>query len=66
MIKIKIKTPVDNGKANQSIVKFLLKYLNVRAWRVTIIKGLISREKTALLDIDEMPSCLKKFLISST
>ena len=66
MIKIKIKAPADNGKANQALVKFLAKYLNVRVWQVIIIKGLISREKTVLLDIDEMPSCLEKFSISST
>jgi len=64
MLKIKIKAPADNGKANQALVKFLAKYLNIRIRQVTIIKGLISREKTILLDIDKVPSCLEKFLTS--
>ena len=63
MLKIKIKSPADNGKANKELVVFLAKYLSLRKNQVKITKGHISRQKTLLFKVDEVSICLKPFLL---
>ena len=59
MLKIKIKAPADNGKANKELVSFLAKHLHLRKNQITITKGHTSRQKELSLDVDEAPDCLK-------
>ena len=64
MLKIKIKAPVDSGKANKELIAFLAKHFNFKKNQVTIIKGHISRQKIVELDVDEMPVDLEELLAS--
>jgi uncharacterized protein (TIGR00251 family) len=40
MLKVKISAAPEKGKANQSLVKYLAKQLNVKNKNVTIVSGL--------------------------
>jgi uncharacterized protein (TIGR00251 family) len=46
MVKIKIKAPPVDGKANAALIKFLAKILNVRQRDIRITSGESSRNKT--------------------
>ena len=46
-LKIKIKAPPENNKANLELIKFLRKEYNLK---VSIIKGKKSRDKTVHID----------------
>ena len=49
MLKIKIKAPAENSKANNALKKVLSEYLGVKEGDVSILKGLLSRHKTVLI-----------------
>jgi hypothetical protein len=49
-VKIKIKAPPVDGRANEALVKFLAKTLGVPAGRVRILSGLTSRSKTVAVE----------------
>ena len=63
MLKIKIKSPADSGKANKELVSFLAKYLSLKKSQIAIVKGHISRQKTLRIDTGEIPICLRTFLV---
>ena len=45
VLKVKIKAPAIEGKANAELIKFLAKSLGIRKSQMEIIKGLNSRNK---------------------
>lgn len=45
MLKIKVKAPAVEGKANTALIKFLAKQLNVPIKNISLIKGEKSRQK---------------------
>lgn len=45
MLKVKIKAPAIEGKANTELIKFLAKSLGIRKSQIKIIKGLHRRNK---------------------
>lgn len=49
MLKIKIKSPPVDGKANEEVIAFLSKTLKVAKNQIELIKGDKSREKTILI-----------------
>ncbi|MGN0929604.1 MAG: DUF167 domain-containing protein [Alphaproteobacteria bacterium] len=52
-IKIAITTPPIDGKANEALIKFLSKELNIPKSNITITKGLTSRNKTLEIDSEK-------------
>ena len=49
-LKIRIKAPPIDGKANDYLMKFLAKQFGVSKRNITIIKGELSREKRIRID----------------
>lgn len=49
-IKVYLTAPPVDGKANVALVKFLAKHFDVNTSRISIFKGLTSRNK--IVDID--------------
>ena len=45
MIKIKVTSPAEKGKANQALINFLAQLLNIKKNQVSIISGQTSRVK---------------------
>ena len=45
VIKVHLRAPAVNGKANAALVQFLAGYFGVKASQVEVIKGLKSRHK---------------------
>jgi uncharacterized protein (TIGR00251 family) len=52
-LKIKIKAPAVEGKANAELLRFVAEKAGVRPNRVTILRGEISRAKVLQIDADE-------------
>lgn len=52
-IKIRIKSPPIEGKANKELVTFLAKSFKTRKSAVKITRGETSREKTVIIDQPE-------------
>lgn len=50
-LKCYLKSPPEQGKANQELVKLLSKMLKITQDKVTIIAGQSSRNKTVKLDL---------------
>lgn len=44
-LKVKVKSPPVAGKANKELIQLLSKYYNVSPTQISIIKGLMSRQK---------------------
>ena len=44
--RLRVTAPPENGKANAAVVELLAEALNVNRSRLTIIKGLKSRDKS--------------------
>lgn len=44
-LKIKLKSPAEDGKANEELIQLLSKHLNVPVKKITIIRGKTSRHK---------------------
>ncbi len=49
MLKIKVKAPAVEGKANIALIKFLAKQFNVPIKNINLIKGEKSRQKQLLI-----------------
>lgn len=47
---IKLKAPPIEGRANRDLIKIVARKLGVAPGRVTVLKGLTSREKTLLVE----------------
>ena len=60
-IKIKIKSPPIDGKANDAVIEFLSDFFSLPKFRVTIIAGEKSRFKT--INIDTMDEKIKNKLL---
>lgn len=45
-IKIKLKAPPVDGKANEALIKFLAEFFQVKKSAIEIIRGTTSRKKT--------------------
>ncbi|MBU0506604.1 MAG: DUF167 domain-containing protein [bacterium] len=54
-LKIRITAPPVDGKANETLIKFLSKEWKIAKSQINILKGLTSRQKTI-----EVPDCVKK------
>jgi uncharacterized protein (TIGR00251 family) len=52
-IKIKIKAPPVEGKANKYLIKYLSQVLNLPASKILLLKGESSSFKTLEIDADE-------------
>jgi uncharacterized protein len=52
-IKVKITAPPVEGKANEGLIRFLARELNLAPSQIEIIKGHHSREKTLRIDETE-------------
>jgi uncharacterized protein len=52
-LKIKIKAPAVEGKANQELLRFLAGWLDVRQSDIQILRGETSRTKLLSVGIDE-------------
>jgi uncharacterized protein len=44
-IKVYLRAPAVDGKANAALIKFLARHFNVKTAQIEIIKGLKSRHK---------------------
>lgn len=49
-IKIKLKSPAQDGKANEELIQLLSKYFKVKKQKITILRGKTSRNK--LIEIE--------------
>ena len=49
-LKVKVKAPAVEGKANAELVRFLAEHFNVRGNAVTIVRGETARVKTVRID----------------
>ena len=49
-LKVKLKSPPVQGRANQELIEMLAKYYKVSKSQVEIIKGLTSKNKVAEID----------------
>ena len=58
-IKIKVTAPPAEGKANEALLRFLAKELQISASSIEIIKGHHSREKTLRI-LNANPLTLKR------
>jgi len=55
-LKIQLKAAAVDGKANQALLKFLAKWLQIPRTDITIKSGISSRQKTLLINnIDTIP-----------
>ncbi len=56
-LKIQLKTPPVEGKANRALIDYLANLCGVRKSQVSIKRGLTSRKKTIVItDIYEIPA----------
>jgi uncharacterized protein len=53
LLKVKIKAPATEGKANQYLVAYLAEVLGLPKSKITLLKGAGSRYKTVEIDADE-------------
>ena len=49
-IKVKLRAPAVEGKANAALRSFLAEELNISASRITLVRGQKSREKLICID----------------
>jgi len=59
-LKIKVKAPPENGKANKSVIKLLEKSLNLNKGSIEITTGLTSQRKTLFIETDNETALHKK------
>lgn len=53
-LKVKIKAPPEDGKANKELIRFLAALLKVRKNEIEILRGHKSRDKDVLLQRQKM------------
>ena len=58
-LKIRIKSPATDGKANKELIRFISKYLSIKQSQITITKGHISRHKVIEIGADNIDSLLE-------
>jgi uncharacterized protein len=51
MLKIQVKSPPEDGKANKELIKLLSHALDIPQAAITIIAGLTSRKKKIKLEV---------------
>ena len=51
-VKIAVRAPAVDGKANEALIKFLAKHLGVVKSNITIVKGLTCRDITVVIESD--------------
>ncbi len=61
-IKVKVTAPPVEGKANEALIRFLVKEWKISPSQIEIIKGHHSREKTLRISGDEAPESVKRIL----
>ena len=49
-LKVRLKAPPVDGKANKELVKWVAAYFGVGKSRITLIRGLSSRQKTLQIE----------------
>lgn len=49
-LKIRIKSPPVDGKANRELVRFLAEMLDIPQGRITIVRGASSRRKAVAIE----------------
>ncbi len=60
-LKVQLKTPPIEGKANKALISYLAKLWGIPKSKISIKRGLSSRRKTLLItDLAEIPSDLSK------
>ncbi|MBI3954208.1 MAG: DUF167 domain-containing protein [Chloroflexi bacterium] len=55
VLRVKIAAPAVEGKANQALLAYLARLLEVRPWQVAIVKGARSRAKVVRVEGLEQP-----------
>ena len=50
-LKVYLTAPAVEGKANEALIEFLAEYFNVKKNRISIIRGVKSREKIIEIDM---------------
>lgn len=61
MLKLKIKSPPVDNKANKEIISYLAKVFNVTKASIELISGQLHRDKKFLVKESRvMPECFKK------
>lgn len=61
-LKIQLKAPPVDGKANAMLVEFLAQFFALRRAQISITRGQGSRQKTIQINgINEIPEKLSKF-----
>lgn len=64
LIKVRIKAPPVDGKANAYLLKFMAKTFGVSQSRIKLVRGESNREKCISIDRPEkIPDCLKPLLL---
>ena len=51
-LKIKIKSPPQDGEANLEVIAFLAKILGISKSRIELMRGSTSRQKDLLIDLN--------------
>jgi uncharacterized protein len=49
-LKVYLTAPAVDGKANQALIEFLAEHFQTKKSKISIIKGLTSREKIVLVE----------------
>jgi uncharacterized protein len=60
-LRVAVSEPADKGKANAAIQTVLAEGLGVKAARITLVSGAMSRQKRFLIQamtVDELKKCL--------
>ncbi len=60
-LKIKIQAPAVDGAANEALIKFIAKTLNVSNHQVSLLGGEKGRQKRLLIETSDKKSLLIKF-----
>lgn len=60
-LKIRIKAPPVEGAANEELVNFLAKRLNLSRSKIHFLRGETSRQKDIVVELDDL-SCSKRLL----
>jgi len=50
-VKVYLTAPAVEGKANEALIELLAEHFNVKKNRISIVKGLKSREKTLEIEM---------------
>jgi uncharacterized protein (TIGR00251 family) len=50
-LKVHVKAPAVDGKANKSLIELLSAYFNVKKTDIAIIKGELAREKVITINL---------------